>query len=139
MGLLDFKLSDVGSVFTSLREAITGEKITDPRKLLEDISKLETTFLNVSGKIIEAEAKSEHFLTASWRPITMLTFVFIIANNYIIVPYATALLGVEIPALELTADMWSLLKLGLGGYVVGRSAEKITPKIAEYMKLRKAA
>ena len=53
----------------------------------------------------------------------MLVFVFIIANNYIIAPYAKALFDVEL-ILELPPQMWDLLKIGLGGYVVGRSAEK---------------
>lgn len=36
--------------------------------------------------IITAEAKSEHWLTSTWRPITALTFVAIVANNYILYP-----------------------------------------------------
>lgn len=125
MGMLDFKLGDVGGVFTSLREAITGEKIQDPQKLLEQIAHLETEFLKSQREIIVAEAKSEHVLTSTWRPITMLTFVFIIANNYIIAPYFQALLSVDIPTLELTTQMWDLIKVGLGGYVVSRGAEKV--------------
>lgn len=124
MALVDFKLDDVGSLFTSIREAVTGEKIEDKQAVLEVIGKLETTFLETKGKIIEAEAKSEHFLTATWRPITMLTFTFIVANNYIIAPYFSALFGVNIPTLELTSNMWDLLTVGLGGYVAGRSLEK---------------
>lgn len=124
MALVDFELKDVGNIFTSLREAWTGEKIQNPQKVLGLLSELETTFLKVKGDIITAEAKSEHKLTSQWRPITMLVFVFIIANNYIIAPYATALFGLYIPTLELTSDMWDLLKLGLGGYVAGRSVEK---------------
>lgn len=73
--------------------------------------------------IIAAEAKSEHWLVAAWRPITMLTFVLIIANNYIIYPYLSAFWHAA-PMLEIPPDMWGLLKIGLGGYVVGRSAEK---------------
>jgi hypothetical protein len=79
--------------------------------------------LEAAMQIITAEAKSEHFLVAAWRPITMLTFVFIIANNYIIYPYLS-LFWPEAPTLEIPTDMWELLKLGLGGYVVGRSVEK---------------
>lgn len=124
MALNNFSLGDVGGIFTSLREAITGEKITDPQKLLEDIAKLETTFLEVKGKIIVAEAQSEHPITSMWRPITMLTFVFIIANNYIFAPYLSALFSVELPTLELTQDMWELIKIGLGGYVLSRGVEK---------------
>ena len=41
-----------------------------------------------------------------------------IANNYIIVPIFNTT-----PA-EIPPDMWDLLKLGVGGYVVGRSVEK---------------
>lgn len=125
MALMDFELKDVGGIFTSLREAITGEKIQDPQKLLENVSKLESTFLKTQGRIIEAEAKSSHWITAAWRPITMLVFVFIIANNYIFVPYINMFIENDIKPLELTQDMWELLKIGLGGYVVGRSAEKV--------------
>lgn len=124
MALMDFKLGDVGDVFRAIRESITGEKISDPQKLLEDLGKIELAFLETKGKVIEAEASSEHFLTATWRPITMLTFTFIVANNYIIAPYFSALFGIDIPTLTLTEDMWDLLTVGLGGYVVGRSAEK---------------
>jgi len=73
--------------------------------------------------IIQEEAKSEHWLTANWRPLTMLTFVVIIANNYILYPYLS-LFWPEAPQLSIPPDMWGLLKIGLGGYVVGRSAEK---------------
>lgn len=76
------------------------------------------------AEIIITEAKSEHPLTSQWRPITMLTFVFIIANNYIIAPYMGAMFGWSV-SLDIPPDMWALLKIGLGGYVVGRSGEKI--------------
>ncbi len=47
----------------------------------------------------------------------------IIANNYILYPYL-ALFFEGAPKLEIPPDMWALLKIGLGGYVVGRSVEK---------------
>ncbi len=124
MALMDFKLGEVGGIFTSLREALTGEKIQDPTKILEQVAKLETTFLEAQSKIISTEAKSEHWITASWRPITMLVFVFIIASNYIITPYAMAIFSFKIPPIEIPPDMWDLLKLGLTGYVLSRGAEK---------------
>ena len=33
MGLIDFSLSDVSTLFTGIREAITGEKVNDPIKV----------------------------------------------------------------------------------------------------------
>jgi len=50
-------------------------------------------------------------------------FVFIIANNYIIYPYLSLFFS-KAPILKIPPDMWELLKIGLGGYVVGRSVEK---------------
>ena len=80
--------------------------------------------LDASMQIITAEAKSEHFLVAAWRPITMLTFVFIVANNYIIYPYLS-LFWDEAPTLAIPPDLWDLLKIGIGGYVAGRTGEKM--------------
>jgi len=81
--------------------------------------------LESAMNIIVAEAKSEHWIVASWRPLTMLTFTGIVANNYILYPYLS-LFWSAAPALVLPPEMWGLLKIGLGGYVVGRSVEKTT-------------
>ncbi len=81
------------------------------------------TILEQQASIVKAEAQSESWLTRNWRPLTMLTFVVIIANNYILYPYLS-LFWDKAPALPIPSDMWSLLKIGLGGYVVGRSVEK---------------
>lgn len=78
----------------------------------------------VAGDIILAEAKSEHWLTANWRPLLMLVAITIVANNYIIAPYANAIFGSSV-SLDLDQNIWDLLKIGVGGYVVGRSGEKI--------------
>lgn len=76
---------------------------------------------------VVAEAKSEHWITAAWRPLTMLVFAAIIANNYLVAPYADAIIGPDAGiALEMPDQLWQLLKLGIGGYVAGRSAEKVT-------------
>jgi hypothetical protein len=79
--------------------------------------------LQEQAGIITAEAKGESWLQRNWRPVTMMVFVFIVANNYIIAPYAQALSGASV-SLPTPPDLWALIKLGLGGYVVGRSAEK---------------
>ena len=69
-------------------------------------------------KIIEADAKSEHFLQANWRPITMLTFVALVVGKF---------LGFDAEGMTETdyENLWQLIQIGLGGYVVGRSAEKV--------------
>lgn len=74
--------------------------------------------------IIQAEAKSEHFLAAVWRPILMLTFGGLIVARWF---------GLAAPELSEAEylKLWSIVEFGLGGYIVGRSAEKIVPDIAK--------
>ena len=100
------------------------EKLQIKQAVLQMQQQAEDILVETKGNIIEAEAKSEHFLTATWRPITALVFVFIIANNYIIAPYAGAMFGMEI-MLEIPPQMWDLLNLMIGGYVASRGAEKL--------------
>lgn len=91
--------------------------------LMELQSTGELTKLQTRAGIITAESNSEHFLVAAWRPITMLVFVFIIANNYIIYPYLSLFID-NAPELKIPPDMWDLLKIGIGGYTLGRTVEK---------------
>jgi len=75
--------------------------------------------LESKKEIIVSEATGHSWLQRNWRPITMLVFVYIIAHNYIIAPLFS------LKFLPIPPDMWELLKLGIGGSVIGRSAEKI--------------
>ena len=83
----------------------------------------EVQFVSYQRDIITAEAKSQSSLARNWRPITMLVFVLIILNNYLIYPYIQLFGGTAVQ-LPIPDDMWSLLKLGIGGYIAGRSVEK---------------
>jgi len=85
-----------------------------------------TSLLNSQTSIIIAEARGDSWLQRTWRPLIMAEFGIIILNNYIVAPYIGMLAGPEYSTmLEIPPDMWSLLKLGLSGYVVGRSMEKV--------------
>jgi len=99
-------------------------------QMTQEMNRYSETLTKTQGAIIEAEAKGDSWLQRSWRPITMLIFVFIIANNYILFPYIS-LFGGTATALDIPPDMWDLLKLGLSGYVIGRSAEKIVKTYKE--------
>jgi|TARA_B100001245_G_scaffold230940_1_gene211145 hypothetical protein len=93
------------------------------RKLLEIQQAGELAEVEAAMNVVVAEAKSEHALTSQWRPITMLVFTAIVANNYIIAPYLMAMFGWNV-MLEMPDQLWNLLSIGIGGYVVGRSSEK---------------
>jgi len=98
------------------------------RKLFEAQQAGELKELEAAASVVVAEAKSEHPLTSQWRPITMLTFTAIVANNYILAPYLQAMFGWGV-TLEMPPQLWNLLSIGIGGYIVGRSGEKIATAV----------
>ena len=122
----------------STPEAVTQAMAADPTsaaKILqmqntheEALNKMQTDYataiVNAQGGVIKAEASSGSWLAANWRPILMLSFTAIIVVNYLVVPIAQWF-GVSEAPLILPPDMWALLKIGVGGYIVGRSGEKI--------------
>jgi hypothetical protein len=88
--------------------------------LLEHTDSLEA----MRGKIVLSEAQSSNWLTAAWRPLLMMVVVLIIACNYLLFPII-AIFYPEMITLELPQELWQLLTIGVGGYVVGRSGEKM--------------
>ena len=79
------------------------------------------------AEIVKTEAQSQHWLTACWRPILMLTFGGLIVARW---------LGWSAPNITEAEvlKLWDIVQLGLGGYVIGRSVEKIVPAIAGALK-----
>ena len=92
-------------------------------ELSSEFMKYESKFVSYQKEIIVAETKSESYLARNWRPIMMLSFVVVVVNNYMLAPYLK-MFGVPYIIMEIPPDMWDLLKLGISGYIVGRSAEK---------------
>lgn len=124
-------------------QAFTGNA-ENKRELLGALAKAEVSLVTSAldyekerlaalQKIIVAEAQSSNWLTSNWRPLTMLTFVALVVGTWL------GLSPEDLPD-ELILELFSLIKLGLGGYVIGRSAEKIVktvaPVVAE-LKLRR--
>lgn len=78
--------------------------------------------MEAQTKIILAEA-SGNWLQRSWRPVLMWVIIAIIANNYVIVPYLSMWTS-KVVMLQLPGELWSLMTLGVGGYIGGRTVEK---------------
>ena len=123
--------SGVGSLAKDLRTAFTGDMSPDQKagielKLLEletMSQQLDVKTRELQSNVIIAEAKGDSALQRNWRPMLMCAFGLIIVNNYILNPYLAVLFNIDI-VMEIPPDMWALLKLGVGGYIVGRSTEK---------------
>jgi hypothetical protein len=80
-----------------------------------------------AADIIKTEAASTHWLASNWRPLTMIIFVLLIVARWF---------GWAAPGLSEAEylKLWSIVEFGLGGYVIGRSVEKIAPTIADAFK-----
>jgi len=89
-----------------------------------------TDEMRAASKIILAEAQSGSWLTSSWRPALMWICIIVIFNNFILMPFANAIFGTSL-ILEIPDPMWNLLTIGIGGYIAGRSGEKIAQKWKE--------
>ncbi|WP_084407488.1 holin family protein [Maridesulfovibrio bastinii] len=91
-------------------------------KLFQMYQNGDLTELDARIKVMLAEMNG-NWLQRSWRPILMLTIVAIVANNYLLYPYLS-LFWTKAPEIVLPVELWELMKIGVGGYTVGRSAEK---------------
>lgn len=109
-----------------------GKSIMD--KIWPDAGEAERNKVNIilttfaaQAQIVSDEAKSEHWIVAAWRPIMMLTFGWLIVSRWY---------GWAAPNLSEAEylKLWDIIEMGLGGYVIGRSAEKIAPSLSNLFK-----
>jgi hypothetical protein len=101
------------------------EKLEQKRRLLEiqamvlDSSlEYEKEMMASRAEIINSEAKSEHWITATWRPITMLTFLALAVGD-----------SLGLLQTPLRDEAWTLLQVGISGYIFSRGAEKVIKEV----------
>ncbi len=114
-------VKEVGNVIDKLFTS-EEERINAKNEMLKVLKEQQLELQRLQTDVILAEAKG-NWLQRSWRPILMLAFGFIV----IYVKFIAPLFGLPIPALE--NEFWDLLQLGIGGYVIGRSVEKVAGNI----------
>ena len=92
-------------------------------KVLELEQKGQLAPMFEAAKVIIAEAQAGG-IAAKWRPLVMLTFTALIVARW---------LGFSAPFISQDEIMklWNIVEFGLGGYVVGRSGEKIASVAAQ--------
>ena len=132
MGFLDF-LPIVGKVIDRVL----------PDKAAADAAKLRLVELTQQGQlaeldaetkqalaaadIVKTEAASSHWLASCWRPLLMLTFGALIVARFL------GWTAAGISEAEYV-KLWDIIQLGIGGYTIGRSVEKIAPVVAGALK-----
>jgi hypothetical protein len=112
---------------------LIGRVIPDPKAKADaqlEVMRLaqsgELAQLNAAVAVLVAEA-SGNWLQRSWRPLMMLFFAGLVGARWF---------GYSAPAMSEAEvlELWAIVKLGIGGYTIGRSVEKIAPSIAEALK-----
>ncbi len=121
-------------LFSSLIERIFPDKAKQDEAKLE-LAKVANEALTIQMKaqsdmmasqsaVVVAEASSESWMARNWRPMLMWMFMALIFNQYFINPIVAAF-GFPLIFPPIPEHGWTMLDIGMGGYIVGRSAEKI--------------
>lgn len=125
--------------------AITGvldKFITDPQERLKaelELAKIEADlqsklinadveWAKAGAEVVKAEVNSPSILARTWRPMLMYVGIVLIAYNYLVAAMFS------LPTIPMPDQLWELLKIGMGGYVVGRTVEKTAPDIIRALK-----
>ena len=92
------------------------------QELAEMAMRGELDELSQRMQVIVAEAKGESWLQRSWRPIVMLVFTALVVCRW---------LGWTTPDLSEAVELklFSIVQLGIGGYIASRGIEKVADKI----------
>jgi len=106
-------------------EAVAAALHGDPQaavKLRQIEADLDKARLQSRSSIITAEANGESWLQRNWRPMLMLWFAALVGG------YWFGLTPDNLSQQTVLA-LFDIVQLGVGGYIAGRSAEKITRTI----------
>ncbi len=118
-------LNGVGDAAIKLRSAITGDLPPEKKAELElRYAELDKAIAEARSNVIMAEAHGASWLQRNWRPLLMLVIICIVANNYILYPYLSIFTD-KVRVLDLPDRLWQLMEIGVGGYILGRTAEKM--------------
>ena len=117
MGVLQNVIREIGDIVNRLSVS-SKEK----QKIQEEIQSLVYRYKSELVREQAAAGGEEargNWLQRSWRPIVMLAFASVILSG----------MFMESTLLSDSSRLWDLLEIGLGGYVIGRSGEKVTESL----------
>ncbi|MDH4228940.1 MAG: hypothetical protein OEW11_04225 [Nitrospirota bacterium] len=99
-------------------QAPEAERLEARRRLLEMQSILFARLLESERLRAALPPATSGWMRHSWRPVSMLTFlILVVCDTFGWLPT------------RLSDSAWTLLQISMGGYVVGRSVEKVAPEL----------
>lgn len=126
----DLIQSTVGNVVNKLADKYLPASMTEKEKeefrlkaaelALEEYRAAMAANAEINATMRE-EAKSEHFLQWSWRPLIGYTFAGVIINNYVFMPY---FLSMGLKPIDIPDGIWSAMLVVLGVAAGTRGLEK---------------
>lgn len=130
-------------LFSSLIERIFPDKEKqdqaklEMQRILNDAAakqaESEARIIEASTSVIKAETESDSWMAKNWRPFLMFVIMSLIVYNWMLAPILQSI-GLKIMITPVPQDMWTLLTVGLGGYVFGKSGEKMMGLYADAKK-----
>jgi hypothetical protein len=123
----------VGKVF-DLVKGYQQKKLSESALRAEVEKAVLGTFTEVAksqADIISAEMRSENWMQRNWRPLVAITFAFIPLFYGLIMPVMVSWMGFAPVRIgdDLLRWIMDVVVICLGGYIGGRSLEKIVDKI----------
>jgi hypothetical protein len=112
---------------------LVGRFIPDPEKkaqaqlqLVQMAQNGDLAQLNAALQVILAEANG-NWLQRTWRPLMMVFFAGLVGARWF---------GYSAPNMSDAEilELWGIIKIGIGGYTMGRTVEKVAPSIVEALK-----
>lgn len=137
--ILAFLTGPVTKVFTGAVDIINSFKGGSPEEKSAATFALAQLQAEFQGKLVEAdleiakaqrdvivaEAQGQSWLQRNWRPLMMLFFAVQIGT----ITWTGGYINGHALDHDFVMEMLSIIKLGLGGYVIGRSVEKVAPSV----------
>ena len=116
IGTIGGKVLDIVDDVVEDKDAANNLKFQIQKQLIETKS----TELEAQAKIVLAEAQGS-CLQRNWRPLLMVTFAGLVVAHWF------GFTAPDIPE-GVQNSLLNIVMLGVGGYVMGRSAEKVADK-----------
>lgn len=122
-----------GNAVKQIGDVVNGLSTTDDEKskakneLTQIVMGMLVAMSQVQGEIIKSETNG-NWLQRGWRPVTILTLVYVVVAKW------HGWTNPDIP-LEMELQLMGLIKIGLGGYVASRGVEKIAATVTKNVDL----
>ena len=125
MNILSVLQAIAPSIFKIIDDAVEDKDMANKLKNEVSMQMLDnqSSIADASAKVIMSEATGESWLQRNWRPMLMIWFSILIGG------YWFGFVPINMPV-TIVASMFNLVTIGVGGYVGGRTVEKVASTIA---------